>query len=61
MNEIHLILFAEDGIGGEPCPVCENPFDTDAWEKVSHGGDAWGGQANYRCPDCEKGTASVNY
>lgn len=61
MKEHHLILFAEDGYDDEECPVCGEPFDTDVWEMTSHGGDAWGGQANYDCPNCEKGHASLNY
>lgn len=68
-NENVLILgVPEDCVEGKDiysgqyaCPLCDEPFDDDVWEKYSVGVDASGGQARFRCPnDCE-GVVSVNF
>lgn len=61
-DDTQLDLEAEDGFGGESCPVCGRDFDQDEWEVRSQGGDSWGGYAIHECPTdgCE-GTAMVNY
>lgn len=61
IDENELVLFAEDDWEDLECPVCGYPWDQDEWEVVSHGGDAWGGQAIHECPNCDDGRASVNY
>ena len=45
---------------GDPCPVCEYPFDPDEWKETHYSrgaaiGESWG----YTCPSCEKETASI--
>ena len=60
MNEVDLgppQLPLEDG---DPCPVCDHPFDGDEWRirKLPSGptiGETWVGY----CPNCEKRTYQV--